>query len=396
VSGYPGPPLDPASILTDPAAKTLLNNAYAILQRPRTMASPATLAKAFRADRSAYNVSPTSLKRARAAAAAAFAGTGRLDICCAGTSVTAGTGAATKVQSWPSKLQAALVARGFPDGGSGLIVGQSNLGSMTDARVTLGTGWSAFSAGTSNLVQGTSASGSLTFTDTKPSTIIDVYYLDYFTFGFSWTIDGGAQTDVITTNATTLKKVTVSGLSSANHTVVITPKTGADGTHPVYIVGASFRNATGVAVHNIGIGGTTTSSMRQGQAYTPLNVAKFLAPQLTFWESGYNDGAPPLYAGYSADVQAAITGITGAGSDFVIIGEHPSGTGTRPDAQTLPVLYGLADTNDLALVDMNDRLISWASLDALGLGYDTDSLQVHLTAAGYGEYARTIDQALAF
>jgi hypothetical protein len=35
MSGYPGPPLDPASILTDPAAKTLLNNAYAKLSVPR-------------------------------------------------------------------------------------------------------------------------------------------------------------------------------------------------------------------------------------------------------------------------------------------------------------------------------------------------------------------------
>ncbi|HEY5667982.1 MAG TPA: SGNH/GDSL hydrolase family protein [Candidatus Saccharimonadales bacterium] len=386
------------------AADSAFTGAYAVVQKPANaaLAANAIPAGIWLPSASTYNVKPTNLKRTRAAAAKAWAGTGLLEIACVGTSLSAGTGAVTKVGSWPSRLHAMLVAKGYPDGGSGFIAAQSNLGATTDARVTLGAGWSAFGASTTNLVQGTSTGGSLTFADTKTSTIVEVYYVDYFTFGFAWTIDGVAQTDVTPTNTGLLRKVTVSGLASATHTVVITPKVGTDGTHPIYIAGVTFKKTSGVVVHNLGVGGMTSGGVVTANSYspmallrggTPANASYAISPNLTFVELGTNDGVGQTASGFQTTVQTLVTAINTLGSDTVLIGEPPTAA-ARPVAAVLQGAYALADANDVPLVDMSDRLISWSSLDALGLGYDTDALTVHLTDAGYAEMARTVIEGL--
>src|SRR5205823_2804093 len=111
----------------------------------------------------------------------------------------------------------------------------------------------------------------------------------------------------------TRKKITVTGLSSANHTVVITPG-AVDGTHPLYIFGVAFRNTTGVAVHNLGIGGGSVSGGNLGLTppYSPLAIALTIAPQLTLIEIGTND-ASPLAGSFTTTMQTAITNLLNGG-----------------------------------------------------------------------------------
>lgn len=356
------------------------------IERPILMPSPATLLYRFDKASSTYNLSAATLKNLRARLAQAALGTGRLDIVSLGTSLSAGGGATEtdKSGSWPKRLQRELVALGYPDGGTGFIGGQWN---GTDSRVTLGSGWTALAAAQYSTVSGANTSGSLTIADNNPSTVIDVVYPDLYTFGASWTIDGAAQTDIPYANTLTLKKVTVSGLANTPHTVVITPKTGTDGTHQLCITGVTFRQTTGVVCHVLGIGGITTASLASATFHAPRKVAVFIAPQLTMIETGANDGNP-LPGTFSTNVTAIVTELLALNSDVVLMGENPTGAGTTGAAPlTIPLLYAIADTNNLAMVDWNDRLISWTSLNALGLGY-ADGFTLHLNSPGYAEEAK--------
>lgn len=158
----------------------------------------------------------------------------------------------------------------------------------------------------------------------------------------------------------------------------------------------TFKNATGVAVHNIGVGGAAVGGgVLNGNSYSPLQLAIAHAPKLTFIELGTNETAP-LPAYFQTDMQSAINQLVAAGSDVVLIGEPPTGVGpgTRPVPAVLAADYTLADTNNVAMVDLSERLISWTSADTQQLTYTADALTVHYNEAGYAEFARTIANAL--
>jgi lysophospholipase L1-like esterase len=346
---------------------------------------------------SAYNVTPTSLARIRGKMARAYAGIDRADICVVGTSLSAGTGSQSgKGKSWPAQFAGILKDRGYSIA-SGFIPGQSNLtGGTIDSRVTLTSGWTALSGNTtrSPIIQGITPSNTATFADNMASTQIDIWYEDWFSFTWTYAVDGGSAVTVTNTNTGTRKKISITGMASANHTVVITPGASTTSGNPLYIIGVTFKNATGVAVHNIGIGGASVSGGTLGsQVHDSINVALAHSPQLTFIELGTNEPTP-LAASFQTTMQTAITNLLAAGSDVVLIGESPEGTGTRPVAAVLAVDYTLADANNLAMVDLSDRLISWTSANTQALTYTTDGLTVHFNEAGYAEFARVIANAL--
>lgn len=382
----------------DSPARASLNSTYRALPLPATIpaAQGEGLTRRFQPESSSYNVSPASLGRARARAARSIGGLARFDICVIGTSISAGTGAAGgKGNSWPAQFGRALQREGHGLS-SGFIAGQSNLsGGTTDSRVTLTSGWTAFAASSTNLVQAATPSNPATFADTLPSTQVEIWYIDFFTISWTYSIDGGAPVTVTNVNSGTRKKITVSGLSSANHTVVITPTTGVTGSNPLYIVGVTFTTGTGVAVHNMGVGGAKAISgvLNTGLTYSPISMAVAHAPALTIIELGTNE-VSPLGATFETSLQTAINSLIAAGSDVVILGEPPTGAGTRPLPAVYEAIYRLAESNNLALVDMSDRLVSWTSLSALGLGYTADGLTVHLNDAGSADIARTVTNAL--
>lgn len=374
---------------------TSLGYAFSLIQRPSTLPSSQAIKYIFDPKNSSYNPAAASLARIRGRMARAYAGIDRADICVIGTSLSAGTGSQSgKVKSWPSQFESILGNRGYSTM-SGFIAGQSNLsGGTTDSRVTLTSGWTAFNASLTNLIQGATPSNTATFADTQPSTTIDIWYINYFTITWTYAVDGGAPVTVTNTNTGTRQKITISGLTSANHTVVITPGAAASGSTPVYIVGVSFYNTTGVAVHNLGVGGASVNGGVLGsQSYVPLQMALAIAPQLTVIELGTNEPSP-LAASFQTTMQSAITSLVNGGSDVLLVGEPPTAASSRPVAAVLAADYSLADSNNLAMVDLSDRLISWSSANTQNLTYTADGLTVHFNEGGYAEFARTIYNAL--
>lgn len=361
-------------------------------ERPSTIPSTIPLAKRWISDKSAYNITPKALARLRAGSAKATVGNARLDIAVIGTSISAGSGARTNALAWPNQLQTLLKTRGFTDGGSGFINAQSNLGpGFTDAIVFLSDGWLPFEPINTCLVRGIQETP-LIFTDLKTSTSVTLYYLDYYTFALKWSIDDVAQAPITLGNSGLLKSVTVSGLPSAIHKVSITPGPGVSDAARAYIMGVAFTRPTGVAVHNLAIGSLGIYSASSDPAYLPLQMAKALSPKLTFIEMGANEADVP--SNYPVNLQKIITELNAVGSDVVILGEPPYGV----DAISIPYVraknYELADSNDIALIDLSDRLISWSSAMSLGLTYDADGYMVHWNENGASAMARHIFEAL--
>ncbi len=97
------------------------------------------------------------------------------------------------------------------------------------------------------------------------STTIEIYYLDSNTNStaggvgvntgtFSYTVDGGGATTTVADNTYPInyKKITISGLSSTTHTLLLT---GVSGT--CYIQGIVYYGASGVVVNRLGLSGGT-------------------------------------------------------------------------------------------------------------------------------------------
>lgn len=179
----------------------------------------------------------------------------------------------------------------FGDGGVGFVGActNQNLNSPLPPGVTrtvLGT-WAAtnnslltFGVGLGDMTSSDIATpGTISFVGTCSSYVI--HYIKQSGGGsFTYKTDGGAGTTVITTNASSiLGTVTVSGLSDASHTVLLTVTVA--GTTGVKIIGIDFhRPGPGVRMNNIGVEGTTT--------------ANWLYPNATQWEAGLTALAPNL------------------------------------------------------------------------------------------------------
>ena len=98
-------------------------------------------------------------------------------------------------------------------------------------------------------------------------TSVTVVYIDY-NQGFTWTIDGIAQTAVTITGTVNPKAVTVSGLSAGNHTIVITTAAISGGIG-CNICGIQGANATGARLDNYALAGATSGTWLQSSG-TPL------------------------------------------------------------------------------------------------------------------------------
>ena len=97
---------------------------------------------------------------------------------------------------------------------------------------------------------------------------------------------------------------------------------------------------------------------------------------------------PTLVATYQAQAQTAINQLKAGGGDVVILASMPC-SGFTLTAYT-QALYDLADTNDLPLIDIQDR---WGTY-TLANGYGLMSDLVHPNSAGYADVARAVLQSL--
>lgn len=267
---------------------------------------------------------PAGLRRWRSALAAAEYGVARIN--CLGDSITLGTysndssipvDSVADAQGYVGRLRS-MFARRLGATAAGFIA-------ANDERTTLsGTGTVTSSVGPIiNTVRSnntTSLGGALplpsaaTITFPVPaSTTIEILYMDSNTNTaaggvgantgtFSYNVDaaGATTTTVDNVNPVSYKKVTITGLSNATHSLVLT---GVSGT--CYIIGIVYYGANGVVVSRLGLGGATTLDLTGEGVVTHLSAG---ATHRILGSLSY-PAAPVVITGAVTSGSAVVTGI---------------------------------------------------------------------------------------
>lgn len=339
---------------------------------------------------SLYNFKPAQVMRLRAALGRAYAGTGAANLAFVGDSTTAGVGALSA--PWPKHLVDRLSARGYKTTGTGLVAAHKG-GAGNDPRWSLGSGWSGATS-SSNLLQNSTNTNPATFTSTTTGTVARVFYAN--TSGpFTVSIDGAAPVTVTPTTYNAPGTYEVTGLTNTTHTISVVR--GASGTTRIFGAEIAAGN-TGIRPYNAGIAGARTTPGSQqywfGVELYATAPGAFNA-DCVFYMFQTNDvvAATPV-ATYKSNIQSSITNMRNNGADVVLVTAVPSDVSGTQGAATFPpyttALYELADENDLPLIDLHDRLGTYARSNALGLMADP----LHPTAAGYATVADAVATAI--
>lgn len=313
----------------------------------------------------------------RALIGAALAGTGLCKVGVLGDSTSAGVGSAnSREQSWPAFLATLLNARGLTKSGTGPLNW-----SQFPLSTALGLGGGSISNSGSDQYTTLANSGAAPLTATGRGTVFELLYANNNTNPFTYTIDGAAPVTVTPANTNSIAKLTVTGLSDAQHTVSIAQTGGGFGIY----WSAEFRYPTGLVVGNLSQNGkSSTDWASTTNWYDMLNWAKAWAPNILVLPLGINDWIlGTSTAQYQANLGKIIDQISPATAVLVVpIPSNPAhASGFRTDYDA--AVYALAATRDLAVVDLTQRMHSWAAGSALGL-YSDD---LHMTPAGYAANA---------
>lgn len=341
---------------------------------------------------SIYNLKASNVRRARAAMAAARAGTGTCRITLIGDSLTVGYNNVRGSSDPAAYFKSILAATGLTV--SEIVHGYSNgYGTGSEPRFTATGG--AWPGGVMVTFPWPSFHNAGTFTTTGTGTVLEIITSEA-SAGFSYTIDGGAPATVTTSGASALKVITVTGLSNASHTLVITAAAAGDS----YVYAAGFRQATGVIVENAGI----TSATAGNWIAEPFGAGAGFGPAWSLFstgspvrdvviiELGVNEAftaVPP--ATYRANLTSLVGQAQAAGADVMLATSNRPATTSVATATydaILSAAYDVADTKDIPLLDMADRFGLYTQYNADGLGWDQASDTLHLTASGNAHKAR--------
>ena len=315
-----------------------------------------------------------------------------------------------RVQSMPALLAQYLNSLGIPSiadnwfGDAASSTHSSTLAAYYP-QVTLGSGWASFTGGGVGLVPGGYAIANSTTTNnlaTASRSQCDsatIFYLQSPSTGsFTWQADSGTVSGAInTSNGTSgIATLNVSLGSVGTHTLNIARTAGS-----VYIVGVDFYNSTKkqIRVRNLGVGGSQTSDW----VYTnygwsignQINKAAYAAA-LTFVGPGINDW---INAAGASNTQTNLISLYGkiatAGGDIVIVDPLPSNTSAvsaATQAQYTSVIKALALSQNLAMFDLNLRMVNYGTAVAQGFMGAGDNY--HGTFEGYGDAARRLAHLL--
>jgi lysophospholipase L1-like esterase len=353
-----------------------------------------------------YNRNPLLLPHWRAARSKVRAGTGNARILCIGDSTTFGNGsngASTgdyKTLCYPTQLANLFNAAGINANWNNFLGnGVSPATSMNnDARVSkIGSPTDNSGATTvgGDLTQVTSSANGVAF---LPTANVDTFKIWYTTVsgGGSFTIDiNGSGTQTINTN-------TSSGYTSTTITASLGANTlnwrGVSGN--VFLAGVEAFDSSKkqITVLNGGWPGATIANINSTSfAWSSGSVlaAGTLAPDVTVINVGINDwnGGTSLST-FQSSMQTLITRVQTTG-DAVLMTPNPSSTSGFASAATqqsfINVLYGLAQSNNIPLVDQFSRVVSYANASGLGLDYDA----LHPNGAGYADMASAVYMMLS-
>lgn len=222
---------------------------------------------------------------------------------------------------------------------------------------------------------------------------------------FTYSIDGAAAVPVtVPITATQMQVTTITGLTAADHTVVISWN-GAT-SDVLYLVGVSGENSTGIIVDNLARGGTRTSNWYTNSAMnSPWNGGTSYPADLVICSLGLNDAANSATAaewatnmtGYLQAVRAAHNGATDLLLIFMHLGNYGGATAAGFYGQYAAQIRSLAESYGAALlnpwVQGRNSWDYWNSLGYWGNGTNpgpagTDL--VHTSDAGHAYLAAQV------
>lgn len=234
---------------------------------PTWAGDPTERSGPFDAVRSVYNWKPDNTAHLRAGVGRALS-TGKLNMVAMTDSLGLGyNGTSTiEAQSFPRRALTTLsLLTGAPIGGTGVVPA----GVQTDRWSESGTIDRGLYPGFLTMYAGSTA----TYTSERAGTAVDVHYSN-LSSAFTFAIDGGATQNVTPNGTATLGKTTVTGLSNATHTIVITAPSDF-----VFATAIEIRGASGLVMHNLAFGGSTaanggpTTAWTDTSSHTSLNTA---------------------------------------------------------------------------------------------------------------------------
>ena len=365
---------------------------------------PASALNVFDPTTSVYNFKAANTRRHRAGLALAASG-GLASQIFIGDSLSAGCIGGTsfdRLNAWPRVYSRTLASLGVPSAGTGLV--RLIDGSTIDARWTASGGW----VGYTTCAYAVTAGASATMTSDVAGTAVAVAYVQgavggMFTVSVDGATSGSGFATVSTAGPTKTSRVVLGGLADTTHAVTITTSSSS----MVVIVGAEVFGSTGLICHNVAESGSrasgtgrlswadTTTDGGSAQPLTIYNPASAGFGQLAatvHCALGIND----LANGATPDqVTGALTTIRAAcpTSDFFLYLE-PQPNLITVDAWSAfsTALYSLADSLDVPLFDLQDRLGGYAVEAANGLTGDT---LAHLDRAAYADWGRSAALASA-
>lgn len=316
---------------------------------------------------SAYNLTESSFRRGRSALARAVTQGTPARILCIGDSITQGvTSTPERLYNWPARMRGVLTASGrWGTVGEGVVFAGGFTLSAYDERWTLGTGWSRVggSLGGTMMFQAAPGSGNLTFALPSCDTIQIGYTRHSINGTWTYNVDGGTAQSVNANGATAIIESTAYSIGSVGtHTLTITPNPTTGYTMIDYIKfwTAGSRNQLEVMTGGGYSGSMSSTFITGGSAGFDLQATLgVLKPDIVCYCLGRNDANPTngvTPAQYATNMQSLITYVRGNSLECLLITPPPSSaTMYTSNGEVYKTLYKLADSNDVALVDLNNH-----------------------------------------
>jgi hypothetical protein len=330
------------------------------------------------ARRSAYNWKASNWHKVRAAMTKLAGGSADMHVGFFGDSTLIGYNGASydQKQSIPYRFGQSLAARlGCPYMTTGMQHVMAASGSVGDRWTVTG----SFSTALSSSVNYLSASGAGTGTWVSPDqgTSIEFYYGNLGTGTFTYSVDGATAVGVTPSGASTVGKVTVSGLANGFHTLLITATSGFTFLFAARVFNPSIK---ALHIHNFGLGGSKantngtvgldwndTTSTGLGNTVQEIITASGLTMDAIVVILGNNDVVS------STPAATIITGLTNVRNyypsvPFVFV--HPpkvSGSSDTIFGALNTAFYTMCDSLDVPLLDWNDLASTYTSISGDGL-----------------------------
>lgn len=334
-----------------------------------------------------YTPVGASLEPMRDRIASALRGNIDYRLTCIGHSMVAGQGSIPGRMDWPRLFQrrAATGGKCTP----GMVVAYNH--TTVDSRITKDAAWTTPGNPRGNM-QGhlatQTAGASITWTFDHAGTIVEIY-----TFGNSapvtYSIDGGAAVTIVPSGASAGQRTVITGLSNAKHTVKISAT--VTGTYS-YVLGVALCNERGLQISNMGYSGSIAEDWKTGGRFYDgfNNITKTMTSDGVIVRLGANELIHNVGAASLATwLQDIVAGLLATGKDVLLMVDPPM-TSAQWETSFYPVIYDVADTNKVPVLDYTADYISRDLAESLGLFADS----YHPNPKGYVQEAERLALAL--